>query len=295
MATKKNESTALATVESFQIANRYEDIDPDLLAELQDELKDLDPESGISCLKIKIPSGGGLAYEVQGEDEDDAEYMKQIDAVIVFTHRANGYWPGAYGDDDQNKAPVCSSMDGKTGFWVETGEVCSCENCQYNQFGSAAGAKGEQARGKACKNMRRLYLMMSGDPNLYLLTVPPTSIKEVNKQLAKIIAGGVPYTGLIVSLTLEKTKNAAGVDYSKVVIKKNGILPDNVAGQVMAMRRRIKEQYQNVALTLDDYTAAPAEQSEAADNGAQSDAPQGAPEFEEAPTADNAPSDLPFA
>ena len=72
MATKKNE-TALAVAENFQLMNRYEGIDPELLAELQDEMDDLDPESGITCLKIKIPSGGGLAYEVQTDEEDDAE------------------------------------------------------------------------------------------------------------------------------------------------------------------------------------------------------------------------------
>lgn len=287
MATKK-ETTALAVAENFQIANRYENIDPELLAELQDQMEDLDPESGISCLKIKIPSAGGLAYEVQGEDEDDVEYMKQIDAVIVFTHRANGYWPGAFGDDE-SKAPACASMDGKTGLWTESGEVSSCETCPYNQYGSAIDNRGDQARGKACKNMRRLYLMMSGDPNLYLLTVPPTSIKEVNKQLAKIIGGGVPYTGLIVSLTLEKTKNAAGVDYSKVIIKKSAPLPSAVAAQAVAMRRRIKEQYQNVALTIDDYTAAPAQDGAAATNAVPAD---GAPQFEEVPTAEA--GELPF-
>ena len=106
MATKKNE-TALAVADNFQLMNRYEGIDPELLAELQDEMDDLDPESGITCLKIKIPSGGGLAYEVQTDEEDDAEYMKQIDGVVIFTHRANGFWPGAYGSgEDQNQPPA---------------------------------------------------------------------------------------------------------------------------------------------------------------------------------------------
>ena len=114
MATTKK-TTALAVVDSFQIVNRYEGIDPELMAELQDELSDLDPESGITCRQIKVPSGGGLAFEVQGEDENDAEPMKQIDTVIVFTHRVSAYWPGTYGSgDDAAKIPACSSMDGKT-------------------------------------------------------------------------------------------------------------------------------------------------------------------------------------
>jgi hypothetical protein len=225
-------------------------------------MEDLDNDGGIVCRKIKIPSGGGLAYEVQGEEDDDTEYMKEIKGVIVFTHKANGYWPGSYGDDDQNKVPACSSMDGKTGFWPGTGEIRNCETCPLNQFGSAADQKGNQTRGKACKNMRRIYLMMDGDPNFYLLTVPPTSTKDVNTQLKKIISGGTPYTGLIVSLKLEKAQNATGVAYSKVTIGKSGLLPPAVATLAREMRRQIKEQYRNNTLTLDDYAAAPAQTDE---------------------------------
>ncbi len=256
MATKKNE---LAPIENFQIANRYEGMDPELLAELQDQMEDLDDESGIQCRLIKIPAGGGLAYEVQGEDDDDVEYMKEISGVIVFTHRMNGYWPNSYGTGEgEDKIPLCSSMDGKTGLCRDSGEVRHCESCPLNQFGSGTDAKGEASRGKACKNMRRLYMMMDGDPNFYLLTVPPTSIKEVNRQLTKIMGSkGIPYTGLIVSLKLEKAVNAGGIAYSKVVIEKKGLLPPAVANAAKEMRREIKAQYQNMAITLDDYTAAP--------------------------------------
>lgn len=288
---EKKKSAELAVVGSFQIANRYENMAPELLAELQDEMDDLDPESGIACRKIKIPSGGGLAYEVQGEDEDDVEYMKEIKGIIIFTHRANGFWPGAYGDDDQNKIPVCSSMDGKTGIWSDTGEVRSCETCPMNQFGSATDQKGAQSRGKACKNMRRIYLVMDGDPNFYLLTVPPTSTKDVNKQLQKIIGGGTPYTGLIVSLKLEKTQNAAGVAYSRVLVSKSGLLTPEVAAMAKEMRRQIKEQYKNMALTLDDYVTAPDQGAASAANDA---APAADEAFQEVPAAQG-DDDLPFA
>ena len=285
---KKNE---LAVVEGFQIAKRYEGMDPELLAEIQDELEDLDPEAGIACRKIKIPAGGGLAYEIQGEDEDDAEYKKTIPAVIVFTHRMNAYWSASYGDNqsEQNRLPDCSSMDGKTGLNSNTGEVISCERCPFNQYGSGVDQQGRQSRGKACKNMRRLYLMMSGDPNFYLLTVPPTSIRDVNKQLQRILAGGVPYTGLVCNFTLEKTKNAAGTDYSKVVASKGGILPPELVAQAIAMRSEIKKQYKDMAITAEDYAAAPANAASATAtpaNGANGGA--AAPDFEEAPPYEEA-------
>lgn len=294
---EKKKTTALATLDTFSIANRYEGMDPEMMEELADEMNDLDPESGITCRKIKIPSGGGLAYEVQGEEETDVEYMKEINAVVVFTHRVNGFWAGSYGDDDQNKAPICSSMDGKTGVRIDSGEIVSCETCPLNQFGSATDQKGNQAKGKACKNMRRLYLMMDGDPNFYLLTVPPTSIKDVNKQLAKIMAGGTPYTGLVLKFTLEKTKNAAGVEYSKVVISKAGLLPPAVSSIAQEMRRQIKEQYQSMAITMDDYAAAP-EQPTTTESPSEAPAPTenystaASDDFPEPPSIDE--DNLPF-
>lgn len=259
---KKN--TALAVAESFQLVDRYAGLDPEMLEELKDQMDDLDQDDGIPCRKIKVPSGGSLAYAVQGEDDGDEEYQKEIKGVVIFTHRLNGYWTGSFGSatNPEDKLPTCASMDGKTGIVQKgdnTGEVVTCETCPWNQYGTGTDEKGNPSRGKACKNMRRLYLMLDGDPNAYLLTVPPTSIKDVNTQMKKILAGGVPYTGLIVSLTLEKTKNTSGIDYAKIVIKKDGLLPPEVAKRATALRRQIKEQYQNMTLTFDDYAAAPAE------------------------------------
>ena len=302
MPTNKKTSTALAVVDSFAIANRYEGIDPELLAELKDQMEDLDPESGITCRQIKVPSGGGIAYEVQGEDEDDADSMKEIEAVIVFTHRLNGYWPGSFGSakDPKDRIPACASMDGKTGIRADTGEIVNCENCPMNQYGTGVDEKGNPSQGKACKNMRRIYMMMDGNPNFYLLSVPPTSLRDVNKQLTKILASGTPYTGMIVAFTLEKAKNSNGTTYSKVVIRKKGLLPPAVAAHAINLRNQIKQQYQSMAITLDDYTAAPVQSAGRAVDVTPDDAEVAAmngdaPGFEEAPPHTDSDAPLPFA
>lgn len=290
MANKKN--TELAPVENFSIVSIYENMDPELMAELQDEMADLDAESGIDCRTIKLPAGGGLAYEVQGDDDDDVEYLKEITGVIIFTHRANGFWPGSYGSgDDGNKIPLCSSMNGKTGMRTDTGEIVTCESCPYNQFGSAADEKGNQSRGKACKNMRRLYIMRDGNPNIYLLTVPPTSIKEVNKQLTKIMGSkGIPYTNLIIGLKLEKAVNSNGIAYSKVIIEKKGLLPAEAAAKAKELRRQVKEKYQSLAITMDDYSTAPPIEATPATVAEASQSEDS--DFEDAAPIDT--SDLPF-
>ena len=287
---QQKKTTALAIMDDFQIVSRYDGMTQEDMEELKDQMEDLDPESGIACRKIKIPSGGGTAYEVQGEDDDDTEPMKTITGVVVFTHRLSGYWPSAYGSSNnpEDKLPTCASMDGKTGMvqlGATAGEVVTCETCPWNQYGTARDQAGNPSRGKACKNMRRLYILMDGNPNLYLLTVPPTSIKDVNNQLAKI----APYANKVVTLSLEKAVNAGGTPFSKVVIKRTGVLPPAAAAIVTELRHQIKAQYKDMSLTMDDYTAAP-ERGKAVDvnpDDAEWEAMNGGGDFQEAPPHDD--------
>ncbi len=288
MAIKKNE---LAVLDNFQIASRYDGLSQEEIEILKEQLEDLNPDGGISCRKIKIPSGGGTAFEVQGED-DDTEPMKTITGVLVFTHSLNAYWPNAFGasSNPEDKIPYCTSMDGKIGFCQKTGEVINCKTCPRNEFGTARDQTGNQARGKACKNMRRLYIMMDADPNLYLLTVPPTSIQSVEERLKTI----APYTSKAITLSLEKATNAGGTAYSRVVIKKAGILPPATAALAKDLFCQIKAQYKNMAVTMDDYAAAPNQgRNGAVDVSAEdfNDDPIPA-DFQEAPPHTDA--DLPF-
>ena len=256
MKTANTTTKDLAPVESFNLVDRYAGLDEEAKAELLDEMGDFSEESSLVYKTIKVPSGGAPVFIISdgGEDEDSA---KDIEGVIIFTHRLNGYWPNAMGaGPDGDKAPVCSSMDGVTGVNRETAEVRDCATCPYNQFGTSR----DGGKGKACKNMRRMYILRNQDPDLYMLSVPPTSVRDVNKQLTKILGKGIPYTGILIGLKLQKATNAAGINYSKVVLENRGILPAAVAVQVKAMRAEIKRQYMETAITPEDYeqTVAPA-------------------------------------
>ena len=85
----------------------------DLLAE---ELDGLTP----SFERIKIPAGGGLAYEVPGDDPDSPDSVKEFKAVILYHHPINCYYKEEY--TGGNNPPDCGSMDGKLGIDAETGE-----------------------------------------------------------------------------------------------------------------------------------------------------------------------------
>lgn len=248
----------LATVENFKIVTGMEAMDEELRAELEDELDDLDDDGGIDAKHIKIPSGGGKAFEVETDDPDDPEVMKEVTGVIIFTHRMNAYWAQKFGeageDGNINKSPDCSSMDGKQGVNRETGEIRTCDTCPYNQFGS-------DGKGKACKNMRRLYIMMNNRPDIYLLTVPPTSIKDVNKALKKNSGtAAYPIQPHDRDIQAERGRERGQNKYSKVTLEKTGLRQKLFIRQPQSSRKAMKQSYESVAITTDDYKeAAPME------------------------------------
>ena len=252
MATeKKNE---VATVDNFQIVTGYEEMDEDLKAELEDEMDDLDEDTGIDAKHIKIPSGGGKAFEVETDDPEDPEVLKEVDGVIIFTHRMNAYWAHKFGETDEdgntNKIPDCSSMDGKSGLMRETGEIRDCATCPFNQFGS-------EGAGKACKNMRRLYILRDGKPDVYLLTVPPTSLKDINKALKALMGKTkTPYTRQIVTFKLSIAESKDKIKYSRVSLERKALLPDKLFPVTQKLRSELKKSYESVAITSGDYVAA---------------------------------------
>lgn len=243
-AAKKNE---VAEVKAFSLVSMKDGLDEETRAALEDEMEDLESDGGIYCRRIKVPSGGGRAFEIEGDDPDDPDILKEFDGVVLFTHRINTMWEGEFGGE--NRVPACSSFDAKVGVKYDTGESCSCEKCPHNQFK-------DDNTGKDCKNMRRIYLMLDGQQWLYLLSVPPTSLKAVNRQLNTILAQGTPFTDVVVHFSLESATNRSGIDFSRIVLKKGSVLQDDQKRMARAMREEIKKQYQNIGVSDDDYNTA---------------------------------------
>lgn len=231
----------LATYADFKLVQRYDGMPQEQLDELRDQLADLDQDPAASFRKIKLQAGGGLAFEIQ--QDDDVIYEKELHAVILFMHRQNAYWAGPYGGGE-NSIPECVSMDAITGISLADGQRHACASCPMNQFGSARDAAGNFTKGKACRNTRRMFLLLNGDPNLYVLTLPPTSIPGVNKQLSKLLTSGMKYTSTLVKFSLEKFTSGAGIAYSRVVIARDRELDPATAVQVAQLREGIKANYQ---------------------------------------------------
>lgn len=207
--------------------------------------------------RVKIPSGGGLAFEIPGEDENNPESATEIVGVILYHHPVNAYWKEKF--EGGNEQPDCSSYDGKQGVEKETGECKDCSECPFNEFGS-----GENGAGKACKNMHRIYIVREGNPVPLIVTLPPTSIKSMRDYIGKsIVLKGMRSYDAVTKITLKKEKNATGINYSRAVFTFAGKLAPEKAAEAKAMAESIKQTSKNIDIDTEDYETAPAAPTDA--------------------------------
>lgn len=182
--------------------------------------------------RIKIPAGGGLAYEVPGDDHDSPDSVKEFKAVILYHHPISCYYKEEY--TGGNNPPDCGSMDGKFGIEAESGEIKSCADCEYNKFGS--GKNGA----KACKQKRRIYLLREGEALPTILSLPTGSLGEFSKYVMRLLSKGKKTNAVVTKFTLKKAQNSGGINYSQAVFAVDRQLTAEEHQSILAMSEQVK-------------------------------------------------------
>lgn len=199
----------------------------------QEELAEDMDGLNLGFQRVKIPGGGILRFELPGDDPDNPEYVQTLEGVILHSHNANVYWPEGSEYDD-NIPPQCQSDDGKLGVGCPGG---LCASCGYNVFGT-----GPNGKGKACKNMRVLYLLQSGGFMPIQLSLPPTSIKPYTNFLnSAFLARRRGLCGSVVRISLKKENNGKD-DYSVARFERLYDFTGEELARVKACAESFKEQ-----------------------------------------------------
>jgi len=224
---KNNENTAVAVQENgagyLPLAN------PDTAA-LTEEMNGLEftPE------KAKIPSGGGLMFEVTGDD-GEPESVKEISGVIPYHHPIFMRYDTKY--TGGSNPPDCGSFDGKTG--KDANGVHDCKTCPYNRFGT--GENGS----KACKNRQRVFILREGELFPILLSLPTGSLKPFAKFIAAQLSKGKKPSQYVTRFSLKKATNSGGIVYSQVQFKVDRYLTAEEIPLVAQFAESIKAYAQN--------------------------------------------------
>ena len=202
--------------------------------DLQEEIAGLN----ITFDRIKVPSGGGLAFEVPGDNPDEPDLQKEFSAVILYHHPILSYYKEKY--TGGSEAPDCSSMDGINGVDRESGELKSCKDCPLNQFGT-----GENG-GKACKTKRRIFILRAGEAFPTLLTLPTASISDYSKYIMRLLSKGRKSNQVVTKFGLKKDSNKTGITFSKVTLAYERDLTEPELENIYKMSDQVKTLAKNI-------------------------------------------------
>lgn len=201
-----NNNEIMVTMDTFQL--------PDMTSglgfsadDLAEDMEGLRPSFG----KVKIPGGGVLQFELPSDDPENPDYAKTLEGVLLYNHASNAYWQEG-SEYDENSIPLCSSVNGICGIGNPGGV---CEECVLNQYNTAPDGKG-----KACKNMRVLYLLRDGEFMPLHLSLPPTSLRPFNDFYNTAFASRRRATyGSVIQIGLKRVENGPNL-YSVATFKK---------------------------------------------------------------------------
>lgn len=208
-----------------------------------------DAVGGRPTLKAKVGAGGVKVFTITNGIKDIV--MDKFRGVIIAHHKSNAlFLSHDENTENMNTPPICSSVDGITGVVHETGECRDCESCPHNVFGTAG-------KGKACKNMHRLYILVEGSPIPVTLSLPPTSLELWrNYALMDVAAAGLDMSEVVTEFALTNEVNSVGQKYSIVNFKLIGKVNEEVKEFCINMGGAI-EQAPRLAIAADEYNREP--------------------------------------
>jgi hypothetical protein len=162
--------------------------------------------------RIKIPAGGGLAFEVPDPDGAEPEVQKTVEGIVVYFRDVRSYWATLFsGGADPPQCTSPNSVDGYGDPGDALGQAGACNRCPYSKFGSDPRA---DSNAQACKQMRQLFLLRPGAVLPTLVVLPPTSIRPARQYFLQMAQRGRIYRHVLTRIGLKKTSNSSGIDYS---------------------------------------------------------------------------------
>jgi hypothetical protein len=170
---------------------------------------------------VSIKGNRFLLIDAAGNEKPagamDPKLGLYLDAVIVDSnpHRSKIYYANAYDPSASEFVPPDCFSDNGIGASSQAARPQSklCASCPHNQWGSETSRL--TGRGtKACNDVQKVALLIPGNDMLFLLRVPPASLKHLGRyamSLKSLSAGGrqVDITELVTRISFDQ--NAVGI------------------------------------------------------------------------------------
>jgi len=188
--------------------------------------------------QIKILHAGALTFKFPDESKQD-----EFEGIIVDQHPCNAFWEKDYSESGGGIPPTCSSLNG-----IDGTVYGKCGKCEHNKFGT-----GKDGLGKACKNMKRLHILIGGDKLPFRLTLPPTSIATADEFFTSLFSKGFPLMSQVVKFSLNKAESAGGIEYSEIHLQAERQVDVNLYIELRRMVGTYLNQIRGQAVEAEEY------------------------------------------
>lgn len=214
-----------------------DDVAGELTTPLSDaELAALFPkEENLKGIKPRLPQIGILHGQAQLFVMPDDSKVASFEAIVLQQQHCNAWWAVSFDESGGGTPPDCSSLDSVTpDFNSPDVQAERCNMCPRNKFGT-------DGRGKSCKNMVRLHLIMPdsfpGNDMPHRLTIPPSNIKIVDAYLQSVVRAGDAYQTVKTKFSLIQKANKEGIKYSEIVLTKGEKIPQTMWQSIAGMKK----------------------------------------------------------
>lgn len=160
----------------------------------------------------------GIIHQGQMFKMSDESKVAELTGIILQKQFCNAWWEESFDKSGGGTPPDCSSLDSITPDYNSPNvQAEKCKTCDKNKFGS-------DGRGKLCKNMVRVHVVLDGCNTPNRLTLPPSNLRELNDYLATLTLKMIPYQLVYTKFSLESAQNKDGIEYSKIVFTPVGTI-----------------------------------------------------------------------
>lgn len=227
MATPK--TTALATPE--QMAGMFD---------VQENMEGVEPR----LPQIRI------AHQAQVFKMPDDTKVDSLEGIIIDSNRCNAFWAKSFEEAGAGNPPDCFSLDGVKPN-RENPCAKTCAECKNNRYGTDGG------RGKACKNMRRVHILIDKNILPFRLSLPPSSLRSVDDYFVQLTTKGRPYPTVITQISLTEAKNKDSIAYSRPEFEMLSEINElDELAKIKDMRTKLRATMQLQEVTADEFASA---------------------------------------
>jgi hypothetical protein len=227
---------------------------------------------------VKVPSGGMTAWTIPDITEGEI-ISKTLEGIVLLQRTIRSYWKEDIEAKGGGSPPDCSSQDGIWGRGApyghpdfkpnaaehveiayeaydadgnplgggQRGGAYSCDRCPLSEFGTGKGG-----RGQACKQNKLLFVLTPESSLPLVVKVPPSSLRSVQGFLLRLSGKSIPFYGAVISLSLVKKQNAAGIDYAEIVPSFVARLNPDEVERMRALHETFKPILSGVQVEVDD-------------------------------------------